>query len=319
MVLSMNDDTRGGLPGISGWRELYFKEDWWAIWLGLGIILFSWFCFGMGTSISWLAVAPPKWTGWEELADHFSTAYPRYLTQFSMWLAVFSLSMKIMGYRLRELIPSFIFLYFFYFFSIIIISIGAWKYASAYNLEAPLLALLLGLLVSNFIGLPQWMDAGFRVEYYIKTGIVLLGATLPFTLIMWAGPVAIVQATTVSIATFLVIFFTGRRLGLDRRLCATLGAGGAVCGVSASIAVAGAVGAKKEHFLFLVHRADNQVSGTCCGRQQAILGIYRRCGGKCTDRLHLVRADIRQLLVKLEIIKGYKELTRPLYNREELM
>jgi len=37
------------------------------------------------------------------------------------------------------------------------------------------------------------------------------------------------------------------RLGLDRRLAATLGAGGAVCGVSAAIAIAGAVGAEKEH------------------------------------------------------------------------
>jgi uncharacterized membrane protein YadS len=106
---------------------------------------------------------------------------------------------------------------------------------------------LLGLAISNLIGLPSWLDAGFRVEYYIKTGIVLMGATLPFTLIIWAGPIAIVQATIVSVTTFLVIYFTGKRLGLDRRLCATLGAGGAVCGVSASIAIAGAVGAKKEH------------------------------------------------------------------------
>ena len=36
-------------------------------------------------------------------------------------------------------------------------------------------------------------------------------------------------------------------MGLDRRLAATLGAGGAVCGVSGAIAIAGAVGAKKEH------------------------------------------------------------------------
>jgi uncharacterized membrane protein YadS len=44
-----------------------------------------------------------------------------------------------------------------------------------------------------------------------------------------------------------VIFFVARKLGLDRRLAATLGAGGAVCGVSAAITVAGAVRAKKEH------------------------------------------------------------------------
>jgi len=50
------------------------------------------------------------------------------------------------------------------------------------------------------------MDASFRVEFYIKTGIVLLGATLPFALIVWAGPVAILQASIVSIATFPVIF-----------------------------------------------------------------------------------------------------------------
>ena len=73
-----------------------------------------------------------------------------------------------------------------------------------------------------------------------------MGATLPFTLIIWAGPVAILQASIVSIVTFLVIYWVGVRLGLDRRLAATLGAGGAVCGVSASIAIAGAVGAKKE-------------------------------------------------------------------------
>jgi uncharacterized membrane protein YadS len=66
------------------------------------------------------------------------------------------------------------------------------------------------------------------------------------TLIAWAGPVAIVQAAIVSLATFGVIYFAAVRLRLDRRLAATLGTGGAVCGVSGAIAVGGAVGAKKE-------------------------------------------------------------------------
>ena len=69
---------------------------------------------------------------------------------------------------------------------------------------------------------------------------------MPFTLIIWAGPVAIFQASIVSIVTFAVIYFVGVKVGLDRRLAATLGVGGAVCGVSAAIAAAGAVGAKKE-------------------------------------------------------------------------
>jgi uncharacterized membrane protein YadS len=103
------------------------------------------------------------------------------------------------------------------------------------------------LLISNTVGAPAWADAGLRVEFYIKTGIVLLGAGVPLTLLAWAGPVAILQAGIVSLVTFGVIYFTGVKLGLDRRLAATLGTGGAVCGVSGAIATAGAVGAKKEH------------------------------------------------------------------------
>jgi uncharacterized integral membrane protein (TIGR00698 family) len=237
--------TQGNtVSATSGWRELYLKEDWWAIWLGLGIIIAAWMSFAAGSSIKWLAVAPVRWSSPAELVGHFFSEWPRYLAQFTLWLVVFCTSMKVMGHRLAEFIPAFAFIF---VVSVFINSIGAWQYASAYNLEPPLVALLLGLFISNSIGLPHWMDTGFRVEYYIKTGIVLLGATLPFTLIVWAGPVAVTQATIVSLTTFLVIFFVGRKLGLDRRLCATLGAGGAVCGVSAAIAVSGAVGAKKEH------------------------------------------------------------------------
>jgi len=133
-----------------------------------------------------------------------------------------------------------------YLLSVVIFALGQWEKAATYNLEPPLVALAVGLVLSNVIGLPRFLDAGFRVEFYVKTGIVLLGATLPFTLIVWAGPVAILQASIISIITFLAIYWTSVKLGLDKRLAATLGAGGAVCGVSAAIAIAGAVGAKKD-------------------------------------------------------------------------
>jgi uncharacterized membrane protein YadS len=94
------------------------------------------------------------------------------------------------------------------------------------------------------------MDAGFRVEYYIKTGIVLLGATLPFSLIYMAGPYVIAQAATVAIIAFLLCYSLGQKFGLDKRLSSVLGAGAAVCGVSASIAMAAAVRAKKEDYVF---------------------------------------------------------------------
>ena len=168
----------------------------------------------------------------------------RYVAQCGLFLVIFTAAGMALGWSPRQFAPSFLLVY---ILSLLVNTAGAWEKANYYNLEPPLLALLLGLILSNLVGLPRWLDAGFRVEFYVKTGIVLLGAGLPFTLILWAGPIAILQASIVSIATFLVIFFAGRKLGLERQLCATLGAGGAVCGVSAAIAIAGAVRARKEH------------------------------------------------------------------------
>jgi integral membrane protein len=209
---------------------------------GLGIVLVALILFAQGSIIAWLTVTLAKWSSFAQLGAHFAANYLRYLAQFVMWLAVFTVALSALGYKAREFVPSFIVLY---LLSVVIFAIGQWDKANTYNLEAPLVGLVVGLVLSNVIGLPLWLDAGFRVEFYIKTGIVLLGATLPFTLIVWAGPVAILQTSIISILTFVVIYWTGVRLGRDRRLSATLGAGGAVCGVSAAIAIAGAVGAKK--------------------------------------------------------------------------
>ncbi len=234
--------TRSPAPS-SGWRELFRKEDAWAIWLGLGIVAVALILFANGASVKWIAVTPAKWATFAELRGHFSGNGVRYLAQFVLWAALFTAAVTALGYRAREFIPAFAFVY---VISVLIFTLGQWVDANRYNLEPPLVALLLGLLIANFANLPRWFDTGFRVELYIKVGIVLLGATLPFTLIVWAGPVAIVQASIVSLVTFFVVYAAALRLGLDRRFAATLGAGGAVCGVSAAIAVSGAVGGKKQ-------------------------------------------------------------------------
>jgi len=226
----------------SGWRELWQKEDWWAVWLGLGIVLVAYALFASGHSLEWIAVSPAKWSSGSDIGSHFAGNWPRYLAQFALWAALFSIALRTLGYEVRRFLPAFLLVY---CFAVLIFTLGQWSEANRYNLEPPLVALVLGLVISNAIGLPAWLDAGFRVEFYVKTGIVLLGATLPFTLIVWAGPTAFLQASIVSLATFLVIFTVGRRLGLDQRFAAVLGAGGSVCGVSASIAIAGAVGARK--------------------------------------------------------------------------
>ena len=227
----------------SPWGELFRKEDWWAIWIGLGLIAVALALFTAGSSIKWVAVAPQKWAHLADLTQQLKLHGLQYAALFVLWAVAFGIGAAALGIKISKFLPAFLLVYIaagsIYF-------LGLWDQAAHYNLEPPLVALGLGLLVSNTVGVPRWLDPGLRVEFYIKTGIVLLGASLPLTLIAWAGPVAIVQAAIVSLATFGVIYFAAVRLGLDKRLAATLGTGGAVCGVSGAIAVGGAVGAKKQ-------------------------------------------------------------------------
>ena len=224
--------------------DLWLKEDWWAIWLALGIIIVGMLFFFLGSTINPIAVKPPTWDALNILGSHLALKWYWYFAQFVMWLIIFSVSIKIMGHKIKEYFPGFIILF---LLSVIILIFSSWKYAKDYNLEAPLVALLAGLIGGNFIRLPKWLDTSLRTEYYIKTGIILLGATLPFTLIIKAGPIAFLQATIVSVTTFLTIYWVGTRyFNLDKKFCSVMGAGGSVCGVSASIAVGGAVNAQKE-------------------------------------------------------------------------
>ncbi len=234
--------------GVMGWRELYLKEDWWAIYLGVGLMLGTLIAFLLGSNVVKLLAINPggiKWSSLDQLLGHFQQNLLLYLLQLLVWLVIFGVSTKIMGFKLGQFIPSFIFLY---LLSMVMFSISGWVNAAKYNLEPPLVALIIGLILANVVPLPKWLDSGFRVEYYIKTGIVLLGAAFPVTLIRSAGPIALLQATIISVATCLTIYFVGTKFfGLDKRLASLLGVGGSVCGVSASMAIASSVNAKKDY------------------------------------------------------------------------
>src|ERR1700722_18619270 len=94
-----------------GWQELWLKEDWWAIWLGLGIVIAAYVLFANGSSIKWIAVTPAKWSTLQQLRAHFGSNILRYIAQFAMWATAFAIALTALGNRARAFLPSFALLY----------------------------------------------------------------------------------------------------------------------------------------------------------------------------------------------------------------
>lgn len=121
-------------------------------------------------------------------------------------------------------------------------------------LEYPLWAVGLGLLANlglTVAGTRGRLSAAFRTEFFLKTGLVLMGATINFLDILKIGSRGMVQAVLVVTAVFFFTWFTAGWFGLDQKLRALMAASVSICGVSAAIAAAGAVLAKKEHLAYV--------------------------------------------------------------------
>ena len=164
--MTTSTETVPGASAPSRWSELWRKEDWWAIWIGLGVVLASAILFWSGGSLRWLAVLPPRWTNTAQVVGDLAANWPRYLAQFLFWLIAFSMALSFLGQRVRAFAPAFALLY---LAAYVIFVVGQWDGAVRYNLEPPLVALFAGLVIANTAGLPRWLDAGFRGEFYVKT------------------------------------------------------------------------------------------------------------------------------------------------------
>ena len=119
--------------------------------------------------------------------------------------------------------------------------------------EYPVYAIALGLLgnaVLTRLGLRDRLTGGFHTEFFIKTGLVLLGASINIAVIVSAAGPAILQALVLISVVFGFTWWLGGRLGLDDKLRALLASAVSICGVSAAIAAAGAVQAKKEQLAY---------------------------------------------------------------------
>jgi uncharacterized integral membrane protein (TIGR00698 family) len=122
------------------------------------------------------------------------------------------------------------------------------------SVEFPIYAILVGLAagaVLGSLGLRSRLGAAFRTEFLIKTGLVLLGASINLAVIARAAGPAIAQSVILISSVFLVSWWVSGRLGLDPKLRALLSAAVSICGVSAAIAAAGAVSARREQLAYV--------------------------------------------------------------------
>src|SRR5262245_54622865 len=90
-----------------------------------------------------------------------------------------------------------------------------------------------------------------RTEYYIKTGLVILGAGILFFEIVQAGVLGIVQALLVVTVVWYVCWWLSKALRVDDEFAAMLSTAVSICGVSAAIAACGAIQGDKKKLSYV--------------------------------------------------------------------
>ncbi len=115
-------------------------------------------------------------------------------------------------------------------------------------------AILIGLIISNTIRTPKWVMPAVQTEYYIKTGLVLLGAEILFSKIISIGIPGIFVAWVVTPVVLVTTYILGQKVIKmpSKTLNIVISADMSVCGVSAAIATASACRAKKEELTLAV-------------------------------------------------------------------
>jgi uncharacterized integral membrane protein (TIGR00698 family) len=115
------------------------------------------------------------------------------------------------------------------------------------NIEYVLWAILIGVVISNTIGVPALFRAGVATyEFWLKAGIVLLGARFLIGDVLRLGGLSL-TLVFIEIALSLVFMtFLGRAFKLRPKLITLLAVGSSICGVSAIIATQGAIDADEE-------------------------------------------------------------------------
>jgi uncharacterized integral membrane protein (TIGR00698 family) len=239
------------------WSDLYTKEDWLAVWIGFIVIilgtldvLLGWDFFSalkFKTYTLWESLTPEQLESgkYASLGSQLTGAFFGKLVLTGVLLALlFGIGAKLMGEKLGRFIPAFLVLY---LIAIVVRLISA-EYTLNRYLEWAFWALFVGLLISNTIRVPEWLKPAVKTEFYIKTGLVIMGFSVLFSNIAKFGLYGLGIAWIVTPIVIIFMWQLGTRvLKIDNKpLVMTLSAATSVCGTSAAIATGAACKAKKE-------------------------------------------------------------------------
>jgi len=214
-------------------KQLTVHEDWAVVILGLLTIILT---------LSGVVLPVPVFN-WENSTDLFSKVLSAknlqlISLQFLFVLAVAGIGALLTGKPLKNFIAGFPMLYVLTILALIIAGSAAIR---GLNLEAVIISLSIGLVISNFLRVPDWLKAALSTELYVKVGLILLGTSVIFGDILKAGRLGLVQALLVVISVWYFAFWVSKKLKVDNELTMMLASAVSICGVSAAIATSGAI------------------------------------------------------------------------------
>jgi len=161
------------------------------------------------------------------------------------FIVLFGIGNAVMGNGVTKFAIGFVGLF---IVVLIAMTIGNQKTLRYYGLGVEPMGIIVGLIIANTIGTPKFMKPALQVEYFIKTGLVLLGAEILFDKIVAIGVPGIFVAWVVTPIVLISTFIFGQKVlkMASPTLNITVSADMSVCGTSAAIAAAAACRAKKE-------------------------------------------------------------------------
>lgn len=214
-------------------KKPILNEDWSTNLLGLlTIFLLMW---GLK-----LPAPADEWKNTQELFESVLSGENlfKFVYQFLYAYGVTLLGFVLMRKPLKYMVWGFPVIYFITWFALVLTGNG---FMSSLKLEVVIFSLIIGLVLSNLFNIPHWLKASLSTEFFVKTGLVLLGSSVIFGDILKAGGLGLIQALIVVLGVWYFAWWVCKKLGVDEEMRMMLASAVSICGVSAAIATAGAI------------------------------------------------------------------------------